>query len=367
MSSIQGVLKKIVSEGYVRIIPSIDIDSLIAAGIIAKYMIDNGGNAGVSLDLKSVIDDKDTMHLLIGFNGLEVEYRNTYTIQFDGETSISAKTLKYIDRISDRKYLGKWALIAGHYRLLDYAAEGFKGYEKELLGEYPPEDVEPIFGFRLWGFQRKPMKSSLYRTLYPFMPGISGNLDIAGKIGEEVPGVVDGKSAKALANLIISNLKIDDDLKDKLLVKIVGYVYMVKLDDKKIDSGEIIGSLMTFYSTGADKPEYIPFTVFTPSVFNHLNVYYEEYIDIVASESAMVVDQILSSGRNVVETDYIVRPELLIDILGVIDVINSYDKPITVLNNGMKYTCIRELVRLGGGFDEIVDKCDEYQLCRVEE
>ncbi len=369
-NSIQEVLNKSINARYVRIIPSIDIDSLIAAGILAKYIIDNNGNASISLDPRIIHRDK-VYTVIIGFDKAvpEDSSNNIDVITSRRDSSITAYMLKYINNIQNRAFLEKLTLVTGQYRMLDLGEEGFKGIEKEFLNKLVDADeAESIFMFKLWGFKRTTVKNMVYRTLYPFLLGVSGEIDIAEKIHRSVPGIVDPESAKAFVQELFSNLESKHGIRDKVLYKLVGYTYMINMfSGIRFDTGTILGTLLIYLALGFENPLKIAYIPFNEEILLHLTIFYEEYIDIIASELSMIIKQIVHEETNIVETDYIVRPELIIDALNSIDSITLLDdKPLIIRNNGIEYTCMRELLRIGESFNNAVEKCNEYQICKVE-
>ncbi len=378
MTSAQDIITSILEKDRVLIIPSTDLDSLLAAGVLMETLHELGRKAVIGLDVRSVKDNNDSVKLLIGFPS-KPSYPDVLLLEKEKTHSITGLATFFTKNKSSNYYwFSVLSLIAGQYRGLDLGKEGFRDVEKSLLDELVEQDlVVSEFGFRLWGWGRKKLVNQVMNTLIPFLPGLTGDVEKATRLISMIPGVGDPGSAtshhvfseteperaKRFVQLLYDNLDIDPSTRKDILYRLIGYVYMIGLGKVRIDSPSVMGSLLVYMVLGIDNPVKIPLIAFDQMLLNHVLSIYEKYIDVVAVEAGMSVMQVLS-GSNVVETDYITRPELIIDALDSIGKLP--DKPVLIkhVDRG-EYTVARELLRAGYDWDYVLENCDGRQLCSV--
>ena len=381
MPSPQEVLAKISGE-YTVIFPAVDVDSLIAAGMLLYYSSLTNTDASITLDLKNILEiEKSTQKILIGFNNIsneEIEQYNLLVLEPPTNSSLSAS----IARITSSSTVGstwlyKLGILAGEYRGLDLGKNGFKGLEKHFVDELAERgEIEPDFGFRLWGWSRRRLLEMLTRTFYPLIPGITGNIDNTRALLKSVPNIIDPETAtshdifsetdpekaKVFVQKLYDAMQAPEEIKKTILYKLIGMVYLINIDNTRIDSPELLGTLITYMTLKPHNPLDIPHLVLDHKHLFHLLAIYNDYVDVVAAELSMIINQKEYAGP--IETDYISRPETISDVLSYIGMTPS--QPITIHNLEYgEYTCARELLRTGSSLMDVVDKCDEYQLCKT--
>lgn len=381
MPSPQEVLAKITGECIV-IFPAVDVDSLIASGMLLYYSSLANTDASITLDLKNISEiEKSTQKILVGFNNIsneEIEQYNLLVLEPPANSSLSASIARIISSSTEGStWLYKLGILAGQYRGLDLGKNGFKGLEKSFVDELAERgEIEPDFGFRLWGWSRRRLLEMLTRTFYPLIPGITGNIDNARALLKSVPSIIDPETAtshdifsetdpekaKVFVQKLYDVIRAPEEIKKTILYKLIGMVYFINIDNTRIDSPELLGTLITYMSLEPYNPLDILHLVLDHKQLFHLLAIYNDYVDVVAAELSMIINQ--KEYTKPIETDYISRPETISDVLSYIGMTPS--QPITIHNLEYgEYTCARELLRTGSSLMDVVDKCDEYQLCKT--
>ncbi len=374
----QEVINKAYELDYVQIISRSDPDSLLASGIIMETMHELGREASITLDLKQVIDNTDYTRLLVGFDSAP-DVKNLLVLKPSKTHSLSGLATFFAKgKTASYYWFSVLSILMGEYRGLDLGKEGFRDIEKSLLDELVEQElVGREFGFRLWGWNRRRLVDQITHTIIPFLPGLTGDVDRVKQLVSRIPGVRDPLSAtsrhvlseteperaKVFVQLLHDSLRIDPGSRREILYRLIGNVYLVKLGRLRIDSPSAMGSVLVYSALSPNNPSRLPLLAIDQLLLNHLLVIYEKYIDIVAAESGMVVQQLLS-GSSVVETDYISRPEVLVDALSSMG--RAPPGPVYIRHSELgEVTCASELLRTGAGWADVVKRCDKRQLCSV--
>lgn len=374
---IEGVKKY----GFVRIVPSTDLDSLLASGVLLKTLIDNGINAVLNLDPKVAIDNKDEPTLLINLPQ-PIERRNVLSLVFDGSSSLTAVvtyTLSKAFKIS--RWVKTLSLVTGVYRWLDVGKEGFKGLEKQLLEELTASNyVVKEAGFRLPGWRKVSLAKSIYRSLIPYIPGFTGRWDsivnLIRSVFREVDiekfhgsQVFDKRDASAI-NDFLRKLdqflsQINDEIRKRVMYRLVGFVYYIDLDGVTLDFIETINALNLVLSVDEKNPVYVVMVGFGKEFLSEAIYVYEELIEKLVPIIASVIDNYVIGKSSLIAFENVVkRPELVIDIIDYLGKIPS-DKLLCISIGGEQLTTVSILLKHGYNVERVFSLCDENQICRV--
>ncbi|MCD6301428.1 MAG: hypothetical protein J7L82_05090 [Staphylothermus sp.] len=99
---LNDIVKYAKEYGVVRIVPKIDIDSLIAAGLLWKNLEEHNISATINFDLKLVVEKTEIPTILIN---LPKPYRDgesnqlLLNLMYNGKESISAYTAYFLDKL----------------------------------------------------------------------------------------------------------------------------------------------------------------------------------------------------------------------------------------------------------------------------
>ncbi len=367
--------------GVVRIIPKIDIDSLIAAGLLWKNLEEHNISATINFDLKLVVEETDIPTVLINLpkpEGAE-ENKQLFNLIYNGKESVSAYVAYFLDKLfitsSWEKLL---ALIPGIYYGLD-SEEGFPGLEKQLLKEIK-ENLSIKFGFKFWGRDRVGLQKAIYRTLIPFLPGYTGDAENVNNLLETVLGKTSGltkyvsieddeKLAARFLEKLVKGMKTDFNTAKRIARKLLGNIYVATLNNKVVELNEFIGSSLVFMSVKKDNPYYIPLLSIDKELLFQILTIYEEVIDSLCLDISLAINTYIESKKEqaIIEIEEgLTRPEIIIEIIKSIDE-NTRKIPLIVSINGEYLTTVDELLRIGNEPSIVYSNCDAVQLCRVDE
>jgi single-stranded-DNA-specific exonuclease len=376
LSSVQDITGKLKGKSTI-LVPHTDLDSLIAAGLLADYIDSTGGRAYISLNLSYVQFDNEQV-VLVGFSEKPPK-NNVLCIGKTSGQSLSSSIYRLVKKhLSDPLWAGKLVLVAGEYVGVNDAKKGFMGVEKEVLDELREKkshDIGEEYGFRLWGWGRRRLIDQMLHTLIPFMPGVSGNIEGIQKIILEMPGVksveeatsstvfspTQPEKARTFLERLLEVVKLTGESKRHLMLRLVGHVYYIGVFENMIDLPEIMGSLIVFSSLNIKNPLLIPLLVHYKHILPDILLIYNKVIDDVAVEASTAGDKV--TGGEKIVARLIKRPELIRDMLSSIGLL--VDKPVTISYGGKTYTSASELLRTGSSWNDIIKQCNVYQICEV--
>jgi single-stranded-DNA-specific exonuclease len=359
------------------------LDSLLSAGILFKNLSEHGWDVRVNLDPKILVDYRDDPAILLNLKPLNAKKQITLSTTTSSVTALVVTMLeKSIGSIS------KWdkvlALLSALYRgYYDFKAGSFLGVENTIFSELSTQKIfTEVVGLRLWGAKRRNLVAALTRTLIPFIPGITGNVENATKVVREVYGVNDPLSVKQkeltsdedvkrISDLIkrineISQHYVKKDL--QLQLKLVGDFYMyiqVHGVVLELEAYETLGNLVVYGSMCKNCPLDLVLTPLSIDMLSQIFALCSSSLDYLAISLSNQIVEFLRDERSIFECeDSMQRPDLVIDILLYHGIIPR-DRPIKLLCNGEEMTTLRELLRLGVKPEEAYSKCTEDQLCKV--
>jgi single-stranded-DNA-specific exonuclease len=360
------------------IIPDTSLDSLLSASIMYKKLLEHGLDVKVSINHRIILDYPDDPAILLNLPGLNNSKHLSIT-RLDERSSTAATVVSILDKLVG---VDKWdkllAVIAGLYHgLYDFKSGLFQSiedkYAKDLVNE---KILVEVPGLRLWGARRLSLPASLARTLMPFIPGLTGNLDKAIKLVSEVFKVHDATQVK------VKELRIDEN-KDSVLqliknlaeierdphfaFKLLGDFY-INLQDPSgvldVEAQEFIGALIVYNSLCRKCPEDILVSTIDKSIFTQILTIYDGSIDVVAREIAQSIDVVrrggVASGLSTIE-----RPDVLVDILAYMEWLPK-DRVVKLTGDSGVYTVLRELLRVGVKPLDAYSSCGEDQVCTVK-
>ncbi|ADI32710.1 hypothetical protein [Staphylothermus hellenicus] len=379
-NTLNEILKTINNYGYVRIVPRIDLDSLIASSILFKNLNEHRVKTSINYDPKTILDQKDEPTILINLPKTR-EQPIMFTMNFNMRESVSAYVSYYLDKIYGVSIYDKVLSIAtGIYQGLD-TVEGFKGIESEILKELTSKEIiehEP--GFRFWGRLKLDLVNSIYRTLIPFMPGLTGEPE---KINELLSHAIGGKTGvikhihieqnKDLAARFLEHLLnylskiIGASNAKKIIRKILGNVYVAKINNKVIELNEAVGLLNIYLSLRKNSPQYLSIISVDPNTLFGITTLTDNVIDELIIDISIALNQFIKTNQNIFEIEgSIERPEIFIEILRSMDMLPE-NKAVIMYSDGEYYTSLSELFRVGREDAEtLYAYCDENQLCMVD-
>ncbi|MEM1555415.1 MAG: hypothetical protein QXM54_02660 [Desulfurococcaceae archaeon] len=367
--------------GFIRIVSSTDLDSLLASGVLLKTLVDNGVSAVLNLDPKVVLDEKDEPTLVINLP-LTIERKNVFNMVFDENSSTTALVVHTLDKVFK---ISKWAktvaLVAGVYRWLDVGKEGFRGLEKYLLEELVSSNhVIREIGFKLPGWRKISLAKSIYRSLLPYLPGYSGrwdnvvnlvrnvfgNVDVEKVLGSEVFDRKDSAAINELLRKIDRSLEyLGEDIRKKIMYRLVGYVYHIDFNGVITDFIEIINALSLVLSIDRRNPIYIAMIGFNKEFLAETLYIYGELIEDRVQLVSEAIENYVSGKTRIIGFEKgFERPELIIDILYFLNKIPS-DKVLCINIGGELLTNVSILLKQGFKQEEVFTFCDENQICRV--
>jgi len=382
-ASLESALKVFQDHKFVRIIPAVNLDALIAASILSKNLKEHGIEAPINLDPKAGLDEEDPT-LFLDLPRPKPNPKH-YELTFDGKTSLAGYATHYVDRVWG---VTRWdkvlAIISAVYRGVDRGREGFTGLEKDLLDDLTRAKIITIdLGLRLWGWKKNTLAKALYRTLIPFLPGYSGdpvrtNTVLKSILGVEDPERLYGEHVlsfteeglertKTFLEMLSKNMKyLDTQARNKVLMSLLGFTYTLNYDGFLIDIFEAIGALEIFFSMEDLNIAYTTLISRDDLILASALALYNNQIDELSAEISSHITLVLEKGYAVIETNFVKRPEIFIDILRSINRLPR-EKPLIIRRDGNMYTSVSEALRLNRRPSEVYSHCNEYQLCMVNE
>jgi len=360
-----------------RIIPSTDLDSLLASAIILKNLALHGYDVKVNFDPKYIIDEPGEPQLLINLK--PVQSSKQFSLEPMRDTSISGLVVTVLDEMFG---VDKWdkilALISGIYRNLDTGQDGFKGLEQSISNYLlVSKEMGKEVGIKLWGHKRIGLAKSFARTLIPFLPGFTGLRDRVEDFLKKATKSADvnrlqpidistdeGRSTIVeLTNLIKKSINIPQDYLKNYLMRLIGFNYTILTEVGQIELLEVMGSILVFTSL---KRENVFKTLgyAQQALFTQVLSIYEEVIDEVAALLGSAIPEQLLNGKPVDVEGFIERPDLIVDVANEMPMPNS-KTPVSIIYNGGTYTVLRELLRIGVEPSKAYESCDEVQICAV--
>ncbi|MET1160687.1 MAG: hypothetical protein ABWW65_06980 [Thermoprotei archaeon] len=381
-STIDSIIRTAHEYGFLRIVPAINIDSLIASSILSKVLYDHGVNAPINTYPGIIYEDYDTPILLIDLPK-PADRKNLFEIKFTGDTSITARLVSYLDKIYGLTWYDKLlAVISGIYRRLDVGKEGFKGLEQELVKELAKTNhLSSELGFKLWGWKQYSILKTIYRTLIPYIPGYTGDPNYTNNmlkklLNIENPDKIKWETLFTEQNIeklgefleeFSETIKIDNELKKKILYNMLGYTYSVNILGYSLDLHEIYGALLSYTSIGKQNPYTISLTSFDQSVLIQVIGVYRKIADELALEVSTVINEYMSKRNPIIsDLSLIKRPELLIEVLSFLNTLPN-DSPIVIRSNGELLTSLLEYIRVRKELENAYINCSEEQLCILGE
>ncbi len=363
--------------GFLRIIPLTDIDSLIAASILARNLGEHDIHTVINLDVKTCLETDEPTILLNIPKPSQAKKWCQELVWDKQDSSLSSYIVTGLENywiVSD--YDKILAILAGIYKERDLGKEGFQGTEKKFLQELIDNDKAEIeFGFRFWGWRKRSLVEMITRTLIPFLPGLTGerdqvlaflkklfntesveSLNSSSIFLEEEP-----ERAKKFAAALYEALEIDENTRKTILLKLIGFTYYFYIGDTRLESFETLGSLIIYESLEQGTVNLLSNLSLDPNILYSIISLYDYYIDMLANEISHGI-RLWLSGRSI-DTDRIERPDIYVDILRSLGLLNQ--KPVSIISNGRSITVLRELLRIGKDIEYALSVCDELQLCKI--
>ncbi len=363
--------------GFLRIVPLTDIDSLIAASILARNLGEHDIHTVINLDVKTCLETDEPTILLNIPKPSQAKKWCQELVWDKQDSSLSSYIVTGLENywiVSD--YDKILAILAGIYKERDLGKEGFQGTEKKFLQELIDNDKAEIeFGFRFWGWRKRSLVEMIARTLIPFLPGLTGergqvlaflkklfntesveSLNSSSIFLEEEP-----ERAKKFAAALYEALEIDENTRKTILLKLIGFTYYFYIGDTRLESFETLGSLIIYESLERGTVNILSNLSLDPNILYSIISLYDYYIDMLANEISHGI-RLWLSGRSI-DTDRIERPDIYVDILRSLGLLNQ--KPVSIISNGRSITVLRELLRIGEDIEYALSVCDELQLCKI--
>lgn len=367
-------IKSVKDYGFVRIIPLLTIDNIIASSILMKMFMENDVAVSISFkplvetDAPSLVIDIPLDSLSCGNICLNIVYDDTLkSIEVKGNNliitphSISATIVKIIEDLWILSGFEKIVcLIGGIDRGKDLSKEGFTCLEKEIAEELSRSNkiFYDIVGFRLWGWKRRKLYEILVYTFKPFIPGLSGRkeevLDFIRKLGFNRPEEVHSSDLMAnedtLKNFATELLKLANEKSRRRRnpIEFISRIYYIPRGADFIDLMELYGAMLTAFSRSGDFLLNNLLIAHDQYLVDKLILFYEKNIGAISSEIADAIDNIYveKGNRIVIESVIVNRPEIyefILKEIGFIDK-NSY---IVLEKNGRQFTSLYSLLKTG--------------------
>lgn len=363
--------------GFIRIVPLIGVDSIIASSIALKLFGDNGYDTVLSLRLHGEVDEPT---LFIDLKPVKCDAPCLSIIYAPGEqgidggdkkiiytdSSISATLVKTMENYWIVESIEKvLALVGGIERGRDQSRDGFMGLEKEIANELiNSKNLIVDAGLRLWGWKRRNLIDMLSITYSPYIPGITGYRDRAysmvSKLGFKEPEKVgagdlisDPRCIKDLVQELLSILR-NISKRMRSPIEVLGRIYFTTILDREIDLMELYGLYLTILSLGGDaliNLFYLPQDIV---LLEQLLYLYEKYINSVVREIAENIQMyIANNGLPYINAGLVKRPEAYLKILSELGLLPSY--PIKMMSqDGYLYTSYSEVIRTNIEYEKLL-------------
>ena len=366
------------------VVPDSSLDSLLSAGILLKNLSEHDWDVRVNLDPKTLLDYRDEPALLLNLQPINTQKH--LALSTTSTSSVTALVVTMLEKAIGS--VSKWdkilAILSGLYRnYYDFKAEGFKGIENTIMKELSSQKaLTETLALRLWGAKKRGLVTALTRTLVPFIPGITGNVENASRVVKEVYGVDDPHSVK------LKEISSDEDIKKvstlikklaeisqqytkrdlQLQLKLVGDFY-VQVESRgvtlELEAHEALGGLLVYESSCRDCLLDIVTLPLSVDVLPQILGVCNSILDYLAVALSAQIVEFLREERGVFECeDTLQRPDIIVDIL-LYHNIAPQDKAVRFICNGEEMTILRELLRIGVSPEEAYSRCTETQLCRV--
>jgi len=389
VSRLFGNFIKLIREyKFVRIIPLVNIDSILASSLLLKVFSENDINAVVSLkpskdieeptifiDIDPSIKNDKCLVILHDQSLNDIEFSKNV---IKTNTSIFSLLLKVIE---DYWIIGNYekifGLIAGISRKRDVSSEGFMGIEGEIAEELIKSNKIYVdnAGLRLWGWRRKLLVDTIAHTVIPFLPGLTGKrddvLEFISRLGFSKPEDVHS-SEIAINQTLLGNLAKELYLKSFTKVKrkrsaleLLSKIYYLLQGNDFVSLIEVYGALYTIMSLGSSYLYNLFYIIQDPEFMEYVMMLYEKYVDVISSEIAKSIDSMYEDieGRIIIESNIVKRPEAFELVLKDIGVLEKNDLLLKV-DSSTYLTSLSIMINAGKPVD--YDIVDEEQLIRVE-
>ena len=389
VSRLFGNFIKLIREyKFVRIIPLVNIDSILASSLFLKVFSENDINAVVSLkpskdieeptifiDIDPSIKNDKCLVILHDQSLNDIEFSKNV---IKTNTSIFSLLLKVIE---DYWIIGNYekifGLIAGISRKRDVSSEGFMGIEGEIAEELIKSNKIYVdnAGLRLWGWRRKLLVDTIAHTVIPFLPGLTGKrddvLEFISRLGFSKPEDVHS-SEIAINQTLLGNLAKELYLKSFTKVKrkrsaleLLSKIYYLLQGNDFVSLIEVYGALYTIMSLGSSYLYNLFYIIQDPEFMEYVMMLYEKYVDVISSEIAKSIDSMYEDieGRIIIESNIVKRPEAFELVLKDIGVLEKNDLLLKV-DSSTYLTSLSIMINAGKPVD--YDIVDEEQLIRVE-
>lgn len=361
------------------VIPDTSLDSILAASIIYKKLLEHGVDIKISLNHKLIIDYPSDPAILINLPALNKNYHLSITRQ-DENSSVTGIVLSILDKLVG---IDTWdrllGVLGGVYRgLYSFRKGGFLGVEEEYLRSLVNEKVVvEVAGLRFWGAKRLSLYVSIARTLTPFILGYTGRPESTLKLIEELFKAQDPRQVKIKEikpeepkeHVLQLIKKLSENTKDpNLPFMLLGdfYINMSSMGlREEVELHELLGSFIVYNSLCRRCPEDLLLVSIDKSIVSHVMGVYNEKIDIVAREIADVIEA-LRRGTMPPRAGVVKRPDLIVDILLYMGWLPS-TRPVELVVDRASYTILRELLRTGYRLQDAIAQCEEDQLCVVKQ
>lgn len=359
------------------IIPDTSLDSLLAAGLLLKKLVEQGFDVRLSLNVKLLVDYPSDPAIVIGIP--PVNKQSQLYIGADENSSTTAIIVSVLDKLVG---VDKWdkliAILTALYRgLYDFKTGTFKGVENTYVKELVNDKVlHEVTGLRLWGAKRKSLVQALARTLMPFIPGVTGNTEKAQKVISEVFKVPDPLSIKQKElrpdeskDYILALIKaLAESIRDpQLAFKLLGdfYISLPELETAgEVEAHELVGSFVVYESLCRACPIDIALVPLEKSLLPQIMYVYENFVDKVAAHLAHQIDKV-RAGEPIISNDVIKRPDIVVDTLLYVNALPK-NKAVKIALEKEHITVLRELLRIGVKPEEAYVTCEDDQLCVVK-
>jgi hypothetical protein len=220
-------------------------------------------------------------------------------------------------------------------------------------------------------------------TLIPYIPGFAGDYERVNRVLKEKFNIENPENVKGEQVLSFSeeNLEktrvfleklsnnieyVDEKTRSRIILKLLGFIYMAEIEHYLIDLNEAMGILDLFLSIDLKNPYYIILSSRDDLLLFQIMAYSRESIDELILEISSLINNTLINRTFRFENSVLKRPEIIIDILRDLGIMPS-DKPIVLASNTGLYTSISEALRIEKDVSKVYSACNELQLCEVDE
>ena len=364
--------------GFIRIVPLLCIDSIIASSIALKLFGDNGYETALSLepckeaneptlfiDLKPEICNAPCLSIIHESGEQGIESKNNVKIIYT-DSSISATLVKTMENYWIVESIEKiLALVGGIDRGRDQSKEGFIGLEKEIVNELMnSKSLIVDAGLRLWGWKRRNLIDMLSLTYSPYIPGITGYrekaYELISKLGFKEPEKVtagdlisDPKYIKELVQELLTILK-SVSRRNRSPIEVLGRIYFTSLLGHEIDLMDLYGLYLTIWSLSGDAFINLFYIPQDTIILEQLLYLYEKYIDNVVKEiTENIQSYIISNGLPYLSAGIVKRPEVYLKILSELGLVPQ--QPLKLMNeDGLLYSSYSEILRTNAKYEKLL-------------